>query len=693
MISVMYVDDEPALLELGKIFLEKSCQFRVDTVTSAPEALRILKSTSYDAIVSDYQMPDMDGIAFLKALRAEFPDLPFIIFTGKGREDVVIEAFEYGADFYLQKGGTPTPQFLELGHKIIAAVRRRQAEKAFQESETRYRNVVEDQTEFISRFLPDCTHVFVNEAYCRYFNKKREEILGKKFRPDIPKEEQDLVKKYFLSLTKENPIASIDHRIIIPDGEIRWQRWSDRAIFNNVGVLIEYQSVGRDITETIRSEEELRIKNDELRAAYEQIAATEEELRQNYNELDKKEQKLRESEENYRRIVEMSYEGIWVLDSQFRIIQVNSRMAEMLGYQPQEIRGRLITDFIHPYDLRDHESHAAVRREGIRDRYERRYLRKDGTWLWTLVSATPVFNHDEFVGSFAMITDISERKSAEEALRKSEQLYRTIVETAPGMLIIRDSHGKNLYVSSNCKNITGYTPEELIGKFVWWVHEDDTPRMKALLKDTLENQISGHNVEFKGIKKDGEIWYGSQSWEPIKDSQGTMIEFVMQVIDITDRKNMEETLKQSEHRFSDIINNLPDATLVIDPNGKVIAWNKAIEEMTGVKSRDMVGKGNFEYAIPFYHKRRPILIDLIFKSDEEIAKNYSGIIHKKQNVLIAETTLPQPKGKKSILWAKASPLYDDRGNVVGAIESIRDVTESKEAKDALKDREVLLKNR
>jgi hypothetical protein len=84
---------------------------------------------------------------------------------------------------------------------------------------------------------------------------------------------------------------------------------------------------------------------------------------------------------------------------------------------------------------------------------------------------------------------------------------------------------------------------------------------------------------------------------------------------------------------------------------------------------------------------------LIFKSDEEIAKNYLGIIRKKRDVLIAKTTLPQLKGKKSILWAKASPLYDDRGTVVGAIESIRDITESKEAKDALKDREVLLKNR
>lgn len=291
-----------------------------------------------------------------------------------------------------------------------------------------------------------------------------------------------------------------------------------------------------------------------------------------------------------------------------------------------------------------------------------------------------------------MIMDISERKDIEEALRESEQLNRTIAENSPGMLIIRDSYGKNLYVSSNCKNITGYTQEEFIGKFVWWVHEDDTPRIKALLKETLENQIGGYNVEFKGLKKDGEIWYGLQSWEPVKDSQGLSIEFVIQVIDITNRKKIEENLKKTKRRLADILNTIPDATLVIDVNGKVIGWNKAIEEMTGIKARDMLGKGNFEYAIPFYGRRIPTLIDLIFKSDEEIDKNYSGIIRKKPDILIAKTTLLRPKGKRSLLLANASPLYDERGNVIGAIESIRDFAQSKEAKYDLEDQEVLLKN-
>ena len=126
--TILYVDDEPALLGLGKIFLESKGEFIVDTRLSAMESLEIPEDRSYDAIVSDYQMPDMDGIRFLKEVRAAYGDLPFILFTGRGREEIVIEAINNGVDFYLQKGGQPKAMFSELAHKIKKAVERRQAE-------------------------------------------------------------------------------------------------------------------------------------------------------------------------------------------------------------------------------------------------------------------------------------------------------------------------------------------------------------------------------------------------------------------------------------------------------------------------------------------------------------------------------------------------------------------------------------
>jgi signal transduction histidine kinase/DNA-binding NarL/FixJ family response regulator len=127
MISVLYVDDDPALLEIGKLFLEQSGLIHVDTAESADQGLNKLKSTTYDLVISDYQMPKMDGLAFLKIVRAQFPVLPFIIFTGKGREEIVIDALNCGADHYIRKGGDSRSQFTELIHTIKSSVEKKRA--------------------------------------------------------------------------------------------------------------------------------------------------------------------------------------------------------------------------------------------------------------------------------------------------------------------------------------------------------------------------------------------------------------------------------------------------------------------------------------------------------------------------------------------------------------------------------------
>ncbi len=132
-----------------------------------------------------------------------------------------------------------------------------------------------------------------------------------------------------------------------------------------------------------------------------------------------------------------------------------------------------------------------------------------------------------------------------------------------------------------------------------------------------------------------------------------------------------------------IFNHLPDATFAINCKGEVIGWNRAIEEMTGVKPTQILGKGNYEYSIPFYGTRRPVLIDLIFKSETEIKNLHYFDIKKNGQALTAETELPKLNGRNLYLWAKASPLYDENRKLIGAIESVRDVTELKKAEDAL----------
>jgi len=151
---------------------------------------------------------------------------------------------------------------------IIDITGRKRAEEALQLSERRYRAVVEDQTELICRFLPDGTLTFVNEAYCKYFAKKREELIGLSFMPFIPEEDQKRIKEILSSLNRENPVMTYEHRVIAHNGEIRWQQWTDRAIFDEQGNFIEYQSVGRDITSYKQAEEALRMSEERFAKAF-----------------------------------------------------------------------------------------------------------------------------------------------------------------------------------------------------------------------------------------------------------------------------------------------------------------------------------------------------------------------------------------------------------------------------------------
>jgi len=170
MIHVLCVDDEPSLCDIIKIILEKNSHFKVDTALSAHEGLQKLNEGKYDAIVSDYQMPGMDGIELLKIVRTQYPTLPFIIFTGRGREKAAIDALNNGADFYLQKGIETMAQFAELRNMVETAVKRRQAEEALKESEEKYRILAEK--------APIGILTCDREGQITYLNPKVVQILG-----------------------------------------------------------------------------------------------------------------------------------------------------------------------------------------------------------------------------------------------------------------------------------------------------------------------------------------------------------------------------------------------------------------------------------------------------------------------------------------------------------------------------------
>ncbi|HUU75954.1 MAG TPA: ABC transporter substrate binding protein [Methanoregulaceae archaeon] len=140
----------------------------------------------------------------------------------------------------------------------------RKTDHELKESESRYRHVVEDQTEFICRFRKDGTIIFANDAFCRYFQKPSHEIIGHKIKPDIPAEYRLMLSEHFAAITPENPVRYTEHRIRMPNGEVRWQQWSDRGIFDEKGEILEYQSVGRDVTDRKNAEETLALARRKL---------------------------------------------------------------------------------------------------------------------------------------------------------------------------------------------------------------------------------------------------------------------------------------------------------------------------------------------------------------------------------------------------------------------------------------------
>jgi PAS domain S-box-containing protein len=149
-------------------------------------------------------------------------------------------------------------KFLYTLAMIEDITQRKYALEALQKSEARYRGIVEDQTELICRFMPDGTLTFVNDAYCRYFNQEQYDLIGHSFMPAIPEEDQEIVTKTFFSLSQSEPIVTCEHRVILSSGEIRWQQWTNRLLFDEEGNAIEFQAVGRDITPLKQAEAEVR---------------------------------------------------------------------------------------------------------------------------------------------------------------------------------------------------------------------------------------------------------------------------------------------------------------------------------------------------------------------------------------------------------------------------------------------------
>ncbi len=400
---------------------------------------------------------------------------------------------------------------------------------------------------------------------------------------------------------------------------------------------------------------------------------------------------LHESEERFRSFFESAASGMAIIDLEGSVLRVNPTFCRLSGYSEAEVLEMNILEVTHPDD-REKTRHLyddiLVGRREVVD-YEKRYLCKDGSVVWGHATVAGVYGSDGTLRYFAAnVHDITESKRAQDQIRESKQMLQLVFDYIPQHVFWKDRNSVYLGCNRNFARAAGVErPQDLIGKtdydLAWKREEADFFRecdRRVMEADTPELHII--EPQFQGSGK--QAWLDTNKI-PLHDDKNRVVGILGTFEDITERKRAEEELRAAHQQMQDIIEFLPDATFVIDRNRQVVAWNRALEEKTGVRKEDILGQEDYAYAVALYRTRQPILIDLIGCPDPEIEAQYN-FVEKKGETLFAERFMPTLYGGKGAhVWLKASPLHDPEGNLVGAIESIRDISDRKEAEKKLKE--------
>ncbi|MBL7180335.1 MAG: PAS domain S-box protein [Desulfobacterales bacterium] len=516
--------------------------------------------------------------------------------------------------------------FKQVGRQIADTLSVLLFLRNLQESEERYRGIVEDQTELVCRFLPDGTLSFVNDAYCRYFDKEKEALVGKKFMPLIPEEDRKKVEKGIGSLNKKNPVMTHEHRVFTPKGEIAWQQWTNRAIFDDQGNLKEFQAVGRDITN-----------------------------------LEMAEQALRESEELYRLLVNNLPGFVFKGFRDYSVEFYDNRVERLTGYNMHVFNSGkkkwsdlIVTDDVEP------ARRAFVRALKTDKFYVRDYRIKTsaGDIIWIQERGYIVCSQNgdiEYVSG--VFYDVTELKTAEEELKRSRALLHSTVESLPfdffaigmdGRYILQNTAGK-----ARWGNLVGKRPEDL-----------------AVKSDKLDAWLQANRRAFSGETVKSEVEYIRQGKREIHHSvvapivgDGEILGILGATIDITDRKLAEEGIQKSEKKYRDLYQGLRDGFAAVTMEGTFTEFNPAFQRMLGYSEAEIYRLTIKDITPERWH---PVDARII---EEQVLKRGFSNIYEKEFIKKDGTIFP--------VELRVYLVQDDEGNPERMWATIRDVTDRK----------------
>ncbi|ACV61677.1 diguanylate cyclase/phosphodiesterase with PAS/PAC and GAF sensor(s) [Desulfofarcimen acetoxidans DSM 771] len=392
---------------------------------------------------------------------------------------------------------------------------------------------------------------------------------------------------------------------------------------------------------------------------------------------------LRESEELFRTLVNSMDDIIFTLDNNQNYVGVYGNGIRRSGIDPDQIIGKTPMDV---YDLKSAEIHMSANQSVLTGKslaYEWSADTPGGIkYYQTFLS--PMKNDEKITGLVGVTREITEVKRIVNALRESEAGLAKAQRIARVGNWEWDIENDKIYWSDEIYHMLNMKTGEFGGNFeslMDFIHQDDRDEFKKSIEIAL-NENKRSCIDYRIITPGGVIRAVYGQGEVIFNERGKPVRMFGIVQDITERKKNEEKLHMARQQLLDIIEFLPFATFVVDGRKTVIAWNKAMEELTGVSNAEVFGKD--DYAEHLFGYSRPLLTDLIFCEDKETEALYE-FIERKGNTLYAESHVNFiKKSTEIVMWASASPLFDNAGNLVGAIETIRDITERRNMEKELK---------
>jgi len=564
-IRVLYVDDDPSIIEISKqILMDIDARFEINDACCVDEAFKKLETGQYDVVVSDYDLPLKNGLEFLRELREQHREIPFILFTGKGREEVAVKALNLGAASYINKNGSPETVYCELADAIKKAVERKKSIELLAGSESKYRTLVEKSLQgiLVTKVAP-LRLVFANDAMGKSLGYSSQELLS--LSPQgimglVYHEDRAVFFKRMESrLQGEQSESFHEFRAVRKDGLVIWMNaLANRIEFEGQPAV---QGVFLDIDERKKLEAAVKEKLDMLESLSENIGA-----------------------------------GFVTISKDYRVMYANRFVKNNVG----DVEGKPCYATLNTLDhiCPDCGVKKVFEEEVAKDSHEYSQIGIDGKQFFVDIIATPLKDKDGNVtAALEFIVDIGEKKRLQQKLQTNEAKFRAISDSAIDAIFMFDEDDKITYWNPAAERIFGFTEKEVIGEKVNATlvpsrFREDHLKLTSELGKVKNKENAGETRELPAMRKDGAEFSMELSMAPLQlENKGYCVAIAR---DVTERKKAEELRKVLERKVNDYSKHLKcmvdlRTVQLKDANERLVKSERlaAIGELAGMVGHDL----------------------------------------------------------------------------------------------------------